>query len=93
MKDIKLTDVQIEALSTFYMGITAIADMYTAYQTAGKDMSLETMHKFFALIVEGANLTSATIANNTSQEVIEQIEGEADVIDFEAYKRNGGYLN
>ena len=91
MKNIKLNDAQIEALSTFYMGVSAIADVYTA---KGGDMSVEAMKKFFDLIVEGANLTTASIATNTSQEVKDQIDlDDAQIIDFEAYKRNGGLLN
>jgi hypothetical protein len=91
MKDIKLNDAQIEALSTFYMGVSAIADLYTA---KGGDMSVESMKEFFDLIVEGANLTTASIATSTPKDIKDQIDlDDANIIDFEAYKRNGGLLN
>lgn len=93
MKDIKFNDAQIDALATFYMGISSVADMYKAYQKAGVDLSPEVMHKFFALIVEGADITAESIRIHTDPKVAAELDAADNIIDFEAYKRNGGYLN
>jgi hypothetical protein len=96
----KLTDNQISALSLFYGGASVLTQNAL---DKGDKLTLEEAIRAIRTIHVGATLTGLQMSADLSFNEVymdEQNDGrndapslEADVVDLEAYRKNGGLLN